>query len=101
MPPSSYLANGSSEQVAGNLSVDEVDGHLTGSSDVLRTRAAIDHMQSKIGRTRDLIRGEQTARDGMLCRNVLICAVCLTLGNVPCEKCCLCVCIYICILCYR
>jgi len=44
---------------------DEVDGNLSGSSDVLRTRAAIEHMQSKIGRTRELIRGEQTTRDGM------------------------------------
>jgi hypothetical protein len=76
------MSNGSSEQVAGNLSVDEVDGHLTGSSDVLRTRAAIEHMQSKIGRTKDLIRGEQTTRDGMLCRNVLICAVYMTLGEM-------------------
>jgi hypothetical protein len=89
------LANGSSEQVAGNLSVDEVDGHLTGSSDVLRTRAAIDHMQSKIGRTRDLIRGEQTARDGMLCRNVLICAMCLTLGEMCPLKNAVYVCVYI------
>ncbi|PNF30746.1 hypothetical protein B7P43_G06175 [Cryptotermes secundus] len=63
LPSSSYLSNGSSEQVTGNLSVDEVDGHLTGSTDVLRTRAAIEHMQFKIGRTRDLIRGEQTTRD--------------------------------------
>jgi len=66
------LSNGSSEQVAGNLSVDEVDGHLTGSSDMLKTRAAIEHMQTKIGRTRDLIRGEQTTRDGMFCINLLI-----------------------------
>ncbi|XP_069671403.1 transmembrane and coiled-coil domains protein 2-like isoform X3 [Periplaneta americana] len=63
LPSSSYLSNGSSEHVTGNLSVDEVDGHLTGSTDILRTRAAIEHMQSKIGRTRDLIRGEQTTRD--------------------------------------
>lgn len=93
MPPSSYLSNGSSEQVTGNLSVDEVDGHLTGSSDVLRTRAAIEHMQSKIGRTRDLIRGEQTTRDGMFCRNVLICTLCMTLDrSVLCEKCFTCFC---------
>ena len=63
MPP--VLSNGSPEQVTGNLMIDEVNGHLTGSSDVLRTRAAIEHMQSKIGRTRELIRGEQTTRDGM------------------------------------
>ncbi|XP_021919503.1 transmembrane and coiled-coil domains protein 2 isoform X3 [Zootermopsis nevadensis] len=63
LPLSSHLSNGSSEQVTSNLLVDEVDGHLTGSSDILRTRAAIEHMQSKIGRTRDLIRGEQTTRD--------------------------------------
>jgi hypothetical protein len=59
------LSNGSPEQITGNLMTDEVDGQLTGSSDVLRTRAAIEHMQSKIGRTRELIRGEQTTRDGM------------------------------------
>jgi hypothetical protein len=69
------LSNGSSEHVTGNLSVDEVDGHLTGSTDVLRTRAAIEHMQSKIGRTRDLIRGEQTTRDGTFDRSILNCAV--------------------------
>lgn len=75
---SSHLSNGSSEQVTSNLLVDEVDGHLTGSSDILRTRAAIEHMQSKIGRTRDLIRGEQTTRDGLFYINVLIWAVCMT-----------------------
>ena len=64
LPSSAYLSNGSSELVAGNISVDEGDGHVSGSSDILRTRAAIEHMQSKIGRTRDLIRGEQTTRDG-------------------------------------
>lgn len=69
---SSHLSNGSSEQVTGNLSVDEVDTHLSGSSDILRTRAAIEHMQSKIGRTRDLIRGEQTTRDGKIYINILI-----------------------------
>jgi len=61
LPP--VLSNGSPEQVTGNLMTDEVDGNLSGSSDVLRTRAAIEHMQSKIGRTRELIRGEQTTRD--------------------------------------
>jgi len=61
IPP--VLSNGSPEQVTGNLVTDEVEGHLTGSTDVLRTRAAIEHMQSKIGRTRELIRGEQTTRD--------------------------------------
>ncbi|PSN54477.1 hypothetical protein C0J52_05558 [Blattella germanica] len=63
LPSSSFLSNGSSELVAGNISVDEVDGNVAGSSDILRTRAAIEHMQSKIGRTRDQIRGEQTTRD--------------------------------------
>jgi hypothetical protein len=76
------LSNGSSEQVTGNLAVDEVDGHLTGSSDILRTRAAIEHMQSKIGRTKDLIRGEQTTRDGMFYINVLILALYVTLGEM-------------------
>jgi len=79
---SSHLSNGSSEQVTGNLAVDEVDGHLTGSSDILRTRAAIEHMQSKIGRTKDLIRGEQTTRDGMFYINVLIWALYVTLGEI-------------------
>lgn len=59
------MSNGSPEQVTVSLMTDEVDGHLSGSSDVLRTRAAIEHMQSKIGRTKELIRGEQTTRDGM------------------------------------
>lgn len=63
LPSASVLSNGSPEQITGNLMTDEVDGQLTGSSDVLRTRAAIEHMQSKIGRTRELIRGEQTTRD--------------------------------------
>lgn len=29
-----------------------------------KTRAAIEHMYTKIARTKDLIKGEQTARDG-------------------------------------
>ena len=68
---------------------DEVDGHLSGSSDVLRTRAAIEHMQSKIGRTRELIRGEQTTRDGMFHINVLICSIHMALREMLCLKCCI------------
>ncbi|XP_066993272.2 transmembrane and coiled-coil domains protein 2 isoform X2 [Anabrus simplex] len=60
---SSVLSNGSSENVHGGLSLDEVDSHLMGVSDFTRTRAAVEHMQSKIGRTKDLIRAEQTTRD--------------------------------------
>lgn len=37
-----------------------------GTSEGTRTRTAIEHMQTKIVRTKDLIRVEQTARDGRL-----------------------------------
>lgn len=50
---STYLSNGSSELV------EDVDGGKA-------ARAAIDHIQSKIGRTKELIRNEQTSRDGKL-----------------------------------
>lgn len=58
---SSVLSNGSSEHM---VPTDEVDAHGNVVSDLARTRAAIEHMQSKIGRTKELIRGEQTTRDG-------------------------------------
>nr|CAD7193912.1 unnamed protein product [Timema douglasi] len=60
LPSSSFLSNGSSEHVMGG---DDVDGHLNSSSDLHRTRAAIEHMQNKIGRTKEQIRDEQTTRD--------------------------------------
>lgn len=60
-PSTSMLSNGSSEHVTAALSGDEVDGHSM--SDLSRTRAAIEHMQSKIGRTKEMIRDEQTTRD--------------------------------------
>lgn len=46
-------------------SIDEIDGnHSVPTDDILRTRAAIEHMQTKIGKTKELIKGEQTTRDG-------------------------------------
>lgn len=35
-------------------------------ADESKTRQAIEHVQNKISRTRDQIKGEQTARDGKL-----------------------------------
>ena len=50
LPSSSFLSNGSNELV------EDIDGS--------KTRAAIEHIHCKISKTRDQIRGEQTARDG-------------------------------------
>lgn len=49
LPSSSFLSNGSNELV------EDIDGS--------KTRAAIEHIHCKISKTRDQIRGEQTARD--------------------------------------
>ncbi|XP_029174421.1 transmembrane and coiled-coil domains protein 2 isoform X3 [Nylanderia fulva] len=51
-PTQSFLSNGSSELIA-----DDVD------SSAARVRQAIEHIQSKIAKTRELIRIEQTTRD--------------------------------------
>lgn len=49
----SFLSNGSSELIS-----DDVDSSAT------RVRQAIEHIQSKIAKTREQIRIEQTTRDG-------------------------------------
>lgn len=54
----SILSNGSTELMSTTVG-DEADGTSEGT----RTRSAIEHMQTKIARTKDLIRVEQTARD--------------------------------------
>lgn len=41
------------------------NAELADDSDGTKIRAAMDHVRSKIVRTKDLIRSEQTARDGM------------------------------------
>lgn len=52
------------------IEIQDVSGVLNGSvdlgDDADGRRAAIEHMHNKIARTRELIKGEQTARDGML-----------------------------------
>ncbi|XP_026288024.1 transmembrane and coiled-coil domains protein 2 isoform X2 [Frankliniella occidentalis] len=53
----SILSNGSTELMS--TTVDEADSTSEGT----RTRTAIEHMQTKIARTKDQIRVEQTARD--------------------------------------
>lgn len=50
---SSFMSNGSSELLG-----DDVDGSSG------RVRQAIEHIQNKIAKTRDLIKSEQTTRDG-------------------------------------
>lgn len=45
---------------------DEVDLGSANSLDVSRTKAAIESTQQKITRTKDMIKAEQTARDGGL-----------------------------------
>ncbi|XP_063244163.1 transmembrane and coiled-coil domains protein 2 isoform X3 [Bacillus rossius redtenbacheri] len=57
---SPFLSNGSSEHV---MASDDVDGQLTSTSEFHRTRAAMEHIQNKIARTKEQIRDEQTARD--------------------------------------
>lgn len=54
----SILSNGSTEMMSTTVG-DEADGTSEGT----RTRTAIEHMQTKIARTKDQIRVEQTARD--------------------------------------
>ncbi|XP_075210780.1 transmembrane and coiled-coil domain 2 protein Dmtn isoform X3 [Lycorma delicatula] len=49
LPSASFISNGSTEMVE--------------DADENKTRQAIEHVQNKISRTRDQIRGEQTARD--------------------------------------
>lgn len=41
------------------------NAELADDSDGTKIKAAMDHVRSKIVRTKDLIRSEQTARDGM------------------------------------
>lgn len=53
----SFLSNGSGEMVSAVF--DEPD-----SSTCNRVDAALHHLQNKIARTKDLIRQEQTERDG-------------------------------------
>lgn len=50
MQSASFMSNGSNELV------EDFDGD--------KTKAAIEHIHIKISKTRDQIRGEQTARDG-------------------------------------
>ena len=50
--------NGGSSSDAG---VDDVDGHAI---DPVRTQQAIEHLQQKIHKTMDLIKGEQNAKEG-------------------------------------
>ena len=50
--------NGGSSSDAG---VDDVDGHAI---DPVRTQQAIEHLQHKIHKTMDLIKGEQNAKEG-------------------------------------
>ncbi len=50
---SGYLPNSSSSEL-----IEDTDGS--------KTKAAMDHVLVKIDRTKDLIRSEQTARDGMI-----------------------------------
>ncbi|KAG7172920.1 hypothetical protein Hamer_G017900 [Homarus americanus] len=66
--PSSGVSNGSGELVepfrvsGGDIgSVDDVDDHTP---HIQRTREALEHIQAKIQKTKDLIKEEQKARDG-------------------------------------
>lgn len=46
--------------------LDETDGASSNVPDLHRTKAAIEHIQQKIIRTKELIKAEQKARDGIL-----------------------------------
>lgn len=60
---SSLLANGNNDGASVAPS-DETDHLLAHTPDLQKTRAAIEHVSQKIARTRELIKAEQTTRDG-------------------------------------
>lgn len=66
---SSLLANGgaAAAEAGGGAAApgaDETDTLLAHTPDLHRTRAALEHVSHKIARTRELIKAEQTTRDG-------------------------------------